>query len=115
MVPKPTRTSTKARLSKPASARGATPSRAAKESEGSGRCGAPARASTTMPSSANAMAVPQRRKNFHAASVAAGVRCIATISTASSVPASMATQSRPKLSERSARLWEARNAWNAAW
>jgi hypothetical protein len=56
-----------------------------------------------VPNSASAMPKPQSMKNFHAASIAAGVRCTATISTLARVAISIATQSTPRLSESSAR------------
>ena len=68
-----------------------------------------------VPNSASAMPTPQRMKNFHAASKAAGVRCTATMETVASVAISIATHITPRLSASSASVCAPMNTWYAAW
>ena len=60
------------------------------------------------------MPTPQRMKNFHAASTAAGVPCTPTISTQARVAISIATHITPILSLTSARNCAPMKTWKAA-
>ena len=68
-----------------------------------------------VPSSARVMPTPQRMKNFHAASIAGGVPCTATISTLARVAISIATHITPMLSASSASACAPMKTWKATW